>query len=45
MSPLALCSVSLRVHQLIKETPTPVKGPIKKEGGEAHLDGNTSLDS
>lgn len=45
VSPLALCSVSLRVHQLIKETSAPVKGPIKKQGGEVHLDGNTSLDS
>ena len=43
MSPLALRSVSLRVHQLIKETSAPIKGPIKKQGGEAHLDGNTSL--
>lgn len=45
MSPLVLWSFSQRVHQLIKETSAPVKGPIKKHGGEAHLDGNTSLDS
>ena len=36
-------AVSLRAHQLIKKTSAPVKGPIKKQGGEAHLDGNTSL--
>lgn len=45
VSLLALCFASPRVHQLIKETSAPVKGPIKKQGGEAHLDGNTSLDS
>lgn len=45
MSPLAPSTVSPMVHQLIKETWTPVKGPIKEQGGEVHLDGNTSLDS
>lgn len=33
------------VYQLIKKTSVPIKRPIKRQGGEAHLDGSTSLDS
>lgn len=42
-SPWAMCSVSPRVYQLIKGTSAPIKGPIKKQGGEAHLDGGKTL--
>lgn len=45
VSSRALWFVSLRVYQLIKETSAPIKGPIKKQGGEAHSGGSAELDS
>lgn len=45
VSSRALWFVSPRVYQLIKEPSAPIKGPIKKQGGEAHLDGGAEPDS